>query len=152
MPTLKALGGRGESERNPRVRPVPEAEMSRKAVDSTGEVLRGGCVTEVNGGAAMVFSMEAEAVLLGFLAADGDAAMILSMEEEAVSLRFLAAEVVREDMVRKARKGAGGEKSRGGHIEPAVEGGCSAISVSVTRGIVAAILYSCNFPGTGAFR
>ena len=78
--------------------------------------------------------------------------MVFSMEAEAVLLGFLAAEVVREDMLRKARKGAGGEISREGHIEPAVKGGCSAISVLVTRGIVAAILYSCNFPGTGAFR
>ena len=123
MPTLKALGGRG-------VWPVPEPEISRKAVDATGEVLRGGCVAEVDGGAARVFSMEAETVLLGFLAAD----------------------VVREHMLRKARKGAGGEKSRGGHIEPAVKEGCPAISVLVTHGIIAAILYSCNFPGTGAFR
>ena len=126
--------------------------MSRKAVDATGEVLRGGCVAEVDGDAAMVFSMEAEAVLLGFLATDGDAAIVLSMEAEAVLLGFLVAEVVREDMLRKARKGAGGEKSRGGHIEPVIKGGCSAISVVVTRGIVAAIRYSCNFPGTGAFR
>ena len=152
MPTLKALGGRGESGRSPRVRPVPELEMSRKAVDATGEVLRGGCVVEVDGGAAMVFCMEAEAVLLGFLAADGDAAMVVSMEAEAVLLRFLAAEMVREDMLREARKGTGGEKSRGGHIEPAMKRGCSAISVLVTRGIVESILYSRNFPGTGAFR
>ena len=76
----------GRQGRTPRVRPVPEPEMSRKAVDATGEVLRGGCVAEVDGGAAMVFSMEAEAVLLGFLAADGDAAMVLSMEAEAALL------------------------------------------------------------------
>ena len=152
MPTLKAFGGRGESGLNPRVRPVPEPEMSRKAVDATGEVLRGGYVVEVDGGAAMVFSMEAEAVLLGFLATDGDAAMVLSMEAEAVLLGFWAAEVVREDMLREARKGTGGEKLRERHIEPAVKGGCSASSVLVTRGIVAAILYSCNFPRTGAFR
>ena len=126
MPTLKALGGRGESGRN--YWPHPR----RNAVDATGEVLRGGCVAEVDGGASMIFSMEAEAVLLEFLAADGDAAMVLSMEAEAVLLGFLAAEVVREDMLRKARKGAGSEKSRGGHIEPAVKGGCFAISVLVT--------------------
>ena len=122
MPTLKALGGRGESGRSPPVRPVPEPEMSRKAVDATGEVLRDGCVAEVDGGAVMVFSMEAEAVLLGFLAADGDADKVLSMEAEAVLLGLLAAEVVREEMLRKARKGVGGEKSRGGHIEPVVKG------------------------------
>ena len=116
MPTLKALGGRGESGRNPRVRPVPEPEVSRKAVDATGEVLGGECVAEVDGGAAMVFSMEAEAVLLGFLATYNDAAMVLSVEAEAVLLGFLATEVVRKDMLREARKGAEGEKSRGGHM------------------------------------
>ena len=54
MPALKALGGRGESGRNPRVRPVLEPEMSRIAVDGAGEVLRGGCVAEGDGGAATV--------------------------------------------------------------------------------------------------
>ena len=38
--------------------------MSRNAVDATGEVLRGGCVAEVDGGAAMVLSVDAEAVFL----------------------------------------------------------------------------------------
>ena len=42
VPTLKARGGGGESGRNPRVRLVPEPEMSRKAVDATRKVLRGG--------------------------------------------------------------------------------------------------------------
>ena len=116
VPTLKALGGRGDLGRNLRMRPVPEPEMSRKAVDATGEVLRGGCVAEVDGGAAMVLSVDEEAVLLAFLAAevvaevDGGAAMVLSLDAKAVLLVFLAAEVVREDMLREARKGAGGEK------------------------------------------
>ena len=130
MPALKALGGRGESGRNPRIRPLPEPEMSQKTVDATGEVLRGGCVAEGDGGAAMVLSEGAEAVLLA----------------------VLAAVVVREDMLREAREGARGEKSRGGNLEPAVKGGCSAMSILVTRGVVAAILYSYNFPRTGAFR
>ena len=82
---------------------------------------------------------------------DGGAAMVLSVDAEAILLAFLAAEGVREDMLREARKGAGGEKLRGGHMEPAVKGDCSAMSVLVTRGIVAAILYSCNFSRTGAF-
>ena len=82
MPALKALGGRGESGRNPRVQPVPEPEMSRMTVDVTGEVPRGGCVAEGNGGATTV-SVGVEAVLLG----------------------ILVAEVVREDMLREARKG-----------------------------------------------
>ena len=96
MPALKALGGRGESGRNPRVRPVPEPEMSRKAVDTTGEVLRGGCVAEGDGGAATV-SVGVEAGLLTFLTevvaeVDGGAAMVLSKGDEAVLLAVLAAE------------------------------------------------------------
>ena len=94
MPALKALGGRGESGRNPRIRPLPEPEMSQKTVDAmhTGEVLRGGCVAEGDGGAAMVLSEGAEAVLLA----------------------VLAAVVVREDMLREAREGARGENRKGG--------------------------------------
>ena len=42
---------------------------------------------------------------------DGGAATVLSESAEAVLLTVLAAEVVREDMLREARKGAGGEKS-----------------------------------------
>ena len=129
MPALKPLDGR-DSWRSPRVRPVPEPETSQIAVDGTGEVLRGGCVAEGDGGAATVLSEGAEAVVL----------------------TVLAAEVVREDMLREARKGARGEKSREGHMGPAAKRGCSDVSVSVTRGIVAAILYSRNFPRTGAFR
>ena len=45
---------------------------------------------------------------------DGGAAMVLSVDAEAILLAFLAAEGVREDMLREARKGAGGEKLRGG--------------------------------------
>ena len=80
--------------------------MSRIAGDVTGEVLSGGCVAERDGGAATV-SVGVGAVLLG----------------------VLAAEAVRGDMLREARKGARGDKSRGGHMWPAVKGGCSAISV-----------------------
>ena len=123
MAAWKARGGRGEAGRNPRVRPVPEPEMSRIAVDVTGEVPRGRCVAKGDGGAATV-SVGVEAVLLG----------------------VLTVEVVREDMLREARKGATGEKSRGGHMGPAVNGGCSVMSVLVTRGVVAAILYSYNSP------
>ena len=111
MPALKALGGRGESGRNPRVRPVPEPEMSRIAVDGTDEVLRGGCVTEGDDGAATVLSEGAEAVLLA----------------------VLVVEVVREDMLREARKGTRGKKSRGGRMGPAVKGGCSSMSVLDSR-------------------
>ena len=146
MPTLKALGGRGELGRKPRVRPVPEPEMSRKAVDATGVVLRGGCVAEGAGGATMK-TAGAEAGLLTFLAevvaeVDGGAAMVLSVGTEAVLLAFLVEEVIREGMLREARKGEGGENSRGGHMVPAVMGGWSAMSVLVTRGVVTTILYS----------
>ena len=58
---------------------------------------------------------------------------------EAVLLRVLAGEAVGEDMLRKARKGARGEKSRGGHMGPAINGGWLAVSVLVTRGVVAGI-------------
>ena len=104
----------------------------------------------------MVLSVDEKAFLLAFaevvVEVDGGAVMVLSVDAEAVLLAFLAAEVVGEDMLREARKGAGGEKSRRGHMEPAAKGGCSAISVLVTRGIVAVILYSCNRLRTRAFR
>ena len=71
---------------------------------------------------------------------------------EAVLLRVLAGEVVGEGMLREARKGARGEKARGGHMGPAVNEGWSAVNVLVTRGVVVGIRYSCNFPETGACR
>ena len=123
MAAWKARGDSGEAGRNPRVRPVPEPEMSRIAVNGTGEVPRGGCVAEGDGRAATV-----------------------SVGVEAVLLRVLPKEVVREDMLRAARKGARGEKSPGGHMGPAAKGGCSAMRVLVTRGVVAAIRYSYNLP------
>ena len=58
-------------------------------------------------------------------------------DDEAVLLFFLGAEVVKEDMLREARNGARGEKSRGGHIR-SVKGGWLATNV-VTRGVVAEI-------------
>ena len=61
------------------------------AVDVTGEVPRGGCVAEGDGGVATM-SVGVEAFLLG----------------------ALAAEVVREDMLREAGKGAREEKCEGG--------------------------------------
>ena len=60
---------------------------------------------------------------------------------EAVLLSVLEGEVVGEDMLREARKGARGEKSRGGHMGPVVKGSWLAASV-VTRGVVAGIRYS----------
>ena len=60
---------------------------------------------------------------------------------EAVLLSVLEGEVVGEDMLREARKGARGEKSRGGYMGPAVKGGWLAASV-VTRGVVEGIRYS----------
>ena len=60
---------------------------------------------------------------------------------EAVLLGVLEAEVVGEDMLREARKGARSEKSRRGYMGPAVKGGWLAASV-VTRGVVAGMRYS----------
>ena len=56
---------------------------------------------------------------------------------EAVLVLVLGAEVVGEDMLREARNGARGEKSRGGYVR-SVKGGCLATGV-VTRGTVAGI-------------
>ena len=120
MAAWKACGS-GEAGRNPRVRPVPEPELSRISVDGTGEVSRGGREADGDGRVAMV-SVGVGAVLLG----------------------VLTVEVIQEDMLREARKGARGEKSRGGHMRPAVNGGCSAMSILVKRGVVAAIRYSYN--------
>ena len=58
-----------------------------------------------------------------------------------VLLSVVEAEVVEEDMLREARKGARGEKPRGGYMGPAVKGGWLATSV-VTRGVVVGIRYS----------
>ena len=54
---------------------------------------------------------------------------------EAVLLSVVEAEVVGEDMLREARKGARDKKSRGRYMGPAVKGGWLAASV-VTRGVV----------------
>ena len=43
---------------------------------------------------------------------------------EAVLLGVLTVEVVRQDILREARKGARGEKSRAGHMGSAANGGC----------------------------
>ena len=56
---------------------------------------------------------------------------------EAVLVLVLGAEVFEEDMLREARNGARGEKSRGGHIR-SVKGGWLATS-GVIRGMVAEI-------------
>ena len=61
---------------------------------------------------------------------------------EAVLLRVLEGEMVGEDMLREARKGARGGKPRAGHMGPVVKGGWLAASVLVTRGVVAGIRYS----------
>ena len=73
-------------------------------------------------------------------------------DREAVLLRVLAGEVVGEDLLREARKVARGEKSRAGHMEPAVNEHWLALSVLVTRGVVAGIRYSYNLPETGPCR
>ena len=100
MAARKARVGSGKSGRNPRVRPIPEPELSRMSVDGTGEVSRGGRVAEGDGRVATV-----------------------SVGVEAGLLRVLTVEVVGEDMLREARKGARGEKSQRGYMGPAVSGG-----------------------------
>ena len=50
---------------------------------------------------------------------------------EAILLRVLEGEVVGEDMLREARKGARGKTSRGGYMGPVVKGGWLAASVLV---------------------
>ena len=59
---------------------------------------------------------------------------------EAALLSVLEAEVVEEDMLREARNGVRGEKSRG-RYKGSVKGGWLAAS-AVTRGVVAGIRYS----------
>ena len=61
---------------------------------------------------------------------------------EAVWLRVLERDMLGEDMLQEARKGARGEESRAGHMGPVVKGGWLAASVLVTRGVVAGIRYS----------
>ena len=109
MAAWKARGS-GEAGRNPRVQPVPESELSRISVDGTGELSRGGRKVEGDGRAATV-SVGVGAAFLG----------------------VLTVEVVRENMLREARKGARGEKSRGGHMWPAVNKRRLAVSVAAIR-------------------
>ena len=54
MAARKARVGSGKSGRNPRVRPVPEPELSRMSVGCTGKVSRGGRVAKGDGRAATV--------------------------------------------------------------------------------------------------
>ena len=100
--------GSGAAGRKPGVRPVPEPVLSRMSVEGIGEKSRGGRGAE----------------------GDGEADLVLVLGAE-------VAEVVEEDMLREARNGARGEKSRGGHIR-SVKEGWLAMSV-VTRGVVAGI-------------
>ena len=129
MAARKARVGSGKSGCKPRARPVPAPDLRRMSVDGTGEESRGGHVAEVDVTVATV-----------------------SVRVEAGLVRVLTGEVVGKDMLREARKGARDKKSRGGHMGPVVNGGWLAVSVLVTRGVVAAIRYSYNLPGTGAFR
>ena len=129
---MKALEGTGKAGRRPRVRPAPEPEMSRRAAGTTGEVLTGGGMAEVDDGVAAVFPLSFGAGL----AAEGEAVLVEVVLAAEVAL---AAAVVEADMLREARKGARGEKSRGGYSRPAVKWGCSAVSVLLTRGVVAIV-------------
>ena len=62
----------------------------------------------------------------------------MSAGVESGLLRVLTVEIVGKDVLREARKGARGEISREGHVNR----GWLAVSVLVTRGVVAAVRYS----------
>ena len=94
--------------RNPGVRPVPEPVLARRSVGGIDERSKSGPGAEGGG----------EVVLMVTLGDD-------------------VAEVLGEDMLREARNGARGEKSRGGGTR-SVKGGLLATSV-VTRGAVVEI-------------
>ena len=106
---MEKTRGSGAAGRNPGVWSVPEPVLSRMSVDGVGERSRGGRVAKGDGKAVLELVLGAE-----------------------------VAEVVKEDMLREARNGARGEKSRGGHMR-SVKGGWLATSV-VTRGVVENIM------------
>ena len=54
--------GSGAAGRNPRVRPVPEAELPQMSVEGTGEVSRCGREAEGDGEAVLLSVVEAEVV------------------------------------------------------------------------------------------
>ena len=110
--------GSGAAGRSPGVRPVLEPVLARRSVEGVGEKSRSGRGAEGVGEADLVrgAGSAVEELVLGKAVAD----------------------VVVEDMLREARKGARGEKARGGATRT-VKGGWSATRV-VTRGAVAEVL------------
>ena len=114
---VREARGSGVAGRSPGVRPVPEPVLARRSVEGNSERSRSG-----RGGEGGV-----EVVLVRVSGAE---VLVLVLGDE-------VADVVEEGMLRKARNGARGEKSRGGHTR-SVKGGWLATSV-VTRGAVAEI-------------
>ena len=114
---VRKARGRGAAGRSPGLRPVPEAVLARRSVEGIGERSRSGRGVERGGEAVLVRVSGAEVLVL--------------------VLRDEVADEVEEGMLREARHGERGEKSRGGHIR-SVKGGWLATSV-VTRGAVAEI-------------
>ena len=108
--------GSGTVGRKPGVRPVLEPVVARRSVGAMGERSKSGPGAEGGGQAILVVTLS-EAPVLG--------------------LRDAVVDVVGEDMLREARKGARDEKSRGGAART-VKGGWLATRV-VTRGAVAEI-------------
>ena len=108
--------GSGTVGRKPGMRPVLEPVVARRSVGAMGERSKSGPGAEGGGEAILVVTV-AEVPVLGL----GDAMV----------------DVVGEDMLLEARKGARGEKSRGGTTRT-VKGGWLATCV-VTRGVVAEV-------------
>ena len=116
--------GSGTVGRNSGVRPVLETVLARRSVGGSCERSRSGPGAEGGGEAVLVVTLGADVPVPGW----GDE----------------VAEVVEEDMLREARNGASGEKSRGGYTR-LVKGGWLATGV-VTRGAVAEIRYYRSVP------
>ena len=113
----RKVRGSGTVGRNPGVQPVLEPVLARRSVGGSGERFRSGPRVEGGDEAVLVVILGAEVPVPGW----GDE----------------VAEMVEEDMLREARKGARGEKSRGGYTR-LVKGGWLATSI-VTREAVAEI-------------
>ena len=107
----------GAAGRSPGVRPVLNPVLALRTVEGVGERSRSGRGAEGAGEVVLVRVSGPEVVVL--------------------VLGNAVADVVGEDMLREARKGARGEKSRGRRTR-SVKGGWLATSV-VTRGAVAEI-------------
>ena len=104
---MQALEDTGESGRRPRVRSVPEPEISRRVNEATGEEVPRGCPDGADRRAGAVPEAEGR---------DPAAAVLVAEAEDVVE---------DEDMLRKAREGAGGERTRGSERRPAESERCS---------------------------